>query len=158
MLIDRESIICDLNATNITVFVFEEVASVLEGVEVSKSEVWGGHMTPETVEISLPNEDEFWYAERGGTASKCSHVVPLCYVVHHHEALPPHYFLSFKRRCSCPGFETAQTKLKLLDGPNCPASPQAQLYCTQPNPVQKYSRVSFFSTFNRIQAHTYVLN
>ena len=70
MLIDRESIICDLNATNITVFVFEEVASVLEGVEVSKSEVWGGHMTPETVEISLPNEDEFWYAERDGTLTK----------------------------------------------------------------------------------------
>lgn len=59
MLIYGERIGCDLNAANIKVFVFEEFASVLEGVEVSKSEVGGGPMAPETVEISSTNEDEF---------------------------------------------------------------------------------------------------
>ena len=44
MLIYGERIGCDLNAANIKVFVFEEFASVLEGVEVSKSEVGGGPM------------------------------------------------------------------------------------------------------------------
>jgi len=48
-----------VSSTNIAAFVFEEVASFVEGVEVSKSEVGGGAMVAETVEISTTDEDEF---------------------------------------------------------------------------------------------------
>lgn len=65
----------------------EEGAGVGEGVEVAEADVRCRAVAAEGVEVTAAHQDEFSDAESGGAASKCAHVVPLGYIVHHQVAL-----------------------------------------------------------------------
>lgn len=61
-------------------------------MEVAESDVGGGSVAPESVEVSPSDEDELRDAEGGGASSESAHVVPLRYIMHHHVTLYCHFF------------------------------------------------------------------
>lgn len=75
-------------------------------MEVAETQVRGGAMATEGVEVATADEHNLRHAESGGAAGHRPYVVPFRHVVHHHQALRP---LRLRRRHGVAGEQRVRT-------------------------------------------------